>query len=88
MFLGRPMIFLNVMWKWLGQQTFHLSEQEYLEHLQYIAELCIKWDRVEHLKEQVEKCRKRPNAYFGYAVALPLDLPEDVMDELNIPESR
>ena len=34
MWLGKPMIFFNVMWKYLGQQSFHMSEQEYLEHLQ------------------------------------------------------
>jgi len=27
-------IFFNVMWKYLGQQSFPLTEQEYLEHLQ------------------------------------------------------
>jgi len=86
-FLGKPMIFFNVMWKYYGQQSFPLSEQEYLEHLQYLAELCIRWDRVEHLKEEISKQRKRPNAYFGYAVALPLNLPAEVMDVLNIPES-
>jgi len=88
MFLGKPMIFLNVMWKYLGQQSFHLDEQEYLEHLQAIAELCVKWERVDHLKDLVKECRKRPKAYEGFAVALPLNLPADVMDELNIPESQ
>lgn len=28
------MLFLNVMWKYYGQQSFHLTEIEYLEHLQ------------------------------------------------------
>ena len=83
MWLGKPMLFLNVMWKYLGQQSFHLSEQEYLEHLQALAELVVKWDRVDHLKEEIRKQRKRPNAYFGYAVALPLNLPADVMEELQ-----
>jgi len=87
-FLGKPMIFLNVMWKFLGQQSFHLDEQEYLEHLQAIAELCVKWEKVDHLKEVVAECKKRPNAYFGYAVPIPLNLPADVMDELNIPEAQ
>ena len=32
--LTKHQIFFNVMWKYLGQQSFHLSEQEYLEHLQ------------------------------------------------------
>jgi hypothetical protein len=55
MWLGKPMLFLNVMWKYLGQQSFHLSEQEYLEHLQALAELVVKWDRVDHLKEEIRK---------------------------------
>lgn len=76
------------MWKYLGQQSFPLTEQEYLEHLQALAELCIRWDRVDHLKEEIKKQRKRPNAYFGYAVAIPLNLPGEIMDELNIPESQ
>lgn len=45
-FMGKPMLFLNVMWKYLGQQSFHLSEQEYLEHLQALAELLVRWNRV------------------------------------------
>eukprot|EP00960_Hanusia_phi_P001119 30255-Hanusia_phi.AAC.2 len=54
-FLGKPMIFYNVMWKWCGQQSFPLTETEYLEHLQFLAELCVKWDRVDRLKEEIAK---------------------------------
>jgi len=82
------MLFLNVMWKHLGQQSFHLSEQEYLEHLQALSELLIKWDRVAHVKDLVKSAKKRPNAYFGYAVAIPLDLPAELMNEIDIPEAR
>lgn len=88
MFLGKPMLYLNVMWKYLGQQSFYLSEQEYLEHLQALAELLIKWDRVDHLKEEIKKQRIRPRANEGYAVPLPLNLPGELMDEINIPESQ
>lgn len=65
------------MWRFYGQQSFPLTELEYLEHLQAIAELLISWDRVEHFKELVSAARKAPNAYFGYAVSLPMDLPPD-----------
>ena len=27
MFMGKPMLFLNVMWKYEGQMSFHLTEQ-------------------------------------------------------------
>lgn len=78
-FAGKPLVFLNVMWKYLGQQSFHLSEREYLEHLEAIAQLLRQWDRVEHFKGLVKASRKRPNAYFGYAVSIPLELPMDTL---------
>lgn len=78
-FAGKPVLCLNVMWKYLGQSSFHLSEQEYLEHLQALAELLQEWDRVEHFKSAVADTKKRPNPYFGYAVALPLDLAPDTL---------
>lgn len=31
--------------RYLGQSSFHLDEQEYLEHLQALAELLKEWDR-------------------------------------------
>ncbi|KAG5187158.1 hypothetical protein JKP88DRAFT_235375 [Tribonema minus] len=76
-FAGKPLLYLNVMWKYLGQQSFHLNEREYLEHLEAIAQLLHKWDRVDHVIDLIKTCRKRPQAYFGYAVSLPLDLDPD-----------
>mmetsp|Transcript_7626 Transcript_7626/g.11443 ORF Transcript_7626/g.11443 Transcript_7626/m.11443 type:complete len:178 (+) Transcript_7626:44-577(+) len=78
-FAGKPMLYLNVMWKYLGQESFHLTEREYLEHLEAIAQLLIKWEKVQHVKDLIKTCRKRPKAYFGYAVGLPLELPPDTI---------
>jgi len=63
----------------LGQSSFPLSEQEYLEHLQALAELLIEWDRVDQFKRALAETKKRPQSYFGYAVAIPLDLDPDTM---------
>lgn len=35
--------------------------------------------RVEHFKTVLEQTKKKPNPYFGYAVALPLDLAPDTL---------
>ncbi|CAM9315671.1 unnamed protein product [Discosporangium mesarthrocarpum] len=78
-FAGKPVLCFNVMWKHLGQQSFHLTEQEYLEHLEALAQLLKEWDRVDHFKKVLREAKKQPNAYFGYAVALPLDLPPDTL---------
>lgn len=32
-FAGKKLLYINVMWKYLGQQSFPLSERQYLEHL-------------------------------------------------------
>ena len=39
-FAGKPMVYLNVMWKYLGQQSFHLTEREYLEVSDRSAAAC------------------------------------------------
>jgi len=82
-FLGKPMMVLNVMWKYYGQQSFHLTEMEYLEHLQALAELVNKWERVQHVKDLINESKKRPAGYFGYAVSIPLDLDPEVMENIG-----
>eukprot|EP00903_Cladosiphon_okamuranus_P008566 g8219.t1 len=77
--MGKPVLCFNIMWKHLGQSSFPLSEQEYLEHLQALAELLMEWDRVEQFKKALADTKKRPQSYFGYAVAIPLDLDPDTM---------
>ncbi|CBN73831.1 conserved unknown protein [Ectocarpus siliculosus] len=77
--MGKPVLCFNIMWKHLGQSSFPLSEQEYLEHLQALAELLMEWDRVDQFKRSLADTKKRPQSYFGYAVALPLDLDPDTM---------
>ena len=56
--MGKPSLYLNVMWKYLGQQSFHLTEREYLEHLEAIAQLLVKWDKVDHIKDVIKASRK------------------------------
>lgn len=44
--------------------------------------------QVDHVKKLISEQRKRPNAYFGYAVAIPLNLEAELMNEIDIPEAR
>jgi hypothetical protein len=73
-------IYLNVMWQRFGQKSFRLNEREYLEHLEAIARYIVAMKRVDHFKDKVAECRKRPNSYFGYAVGIPLDVPPETAD--------
>lgn len=77
---GSANIYINVMWRYFGQQSFPMNEREYLEHLEAICRYLTAIDRVKEFKEKVAESRKRPNAYFGYAVGIPLDVDPDTAD--------
>lgn len=77
-------IFVQVMWKYLEQASFPLSEQEYLEHLEAIAHYLNAWGGVQQVQSFIEKTRDRPR--LGKAISIPLDLGERssewILDEL------
>jgi Domain of unknown function (DUF3067) len=76
-------IFVQVMWKYLEQASFPLSEQEYLEHLNAVAGYLNAWGGVEQVIAYIRKTRERPR--LGKAVSIPLDLgdrsSEWILDE-------
>ncbi|MBW4520555.1 MAG: DUF3067 family protein [Scytolyngbya sp. HA4215-MV1] len=65
-------IFVLVMWKYLEQQSFPLSEVEYLAHLDTIAHYLQGWGSFEQVQNYLEKTRDRPR--LGKAVSIPLEL--------------
>lgn len=67
-------IFVQVMWKYLEQASFPLSEAEYLEHLNAIASYLQAWGGTEQVEKFLEKTREHPR--LGKAVSIPLDLGE------------
>jgi Domain of unknown function (DUF3067) len=67
-------IFVQVMWKYLEQASFPLSEAEYLEHLDQVASYLVAWGAVEQVQRYVTKTRERPR--LGKAVNIPIDLGE------------
>lgn len=67
-------IFVQVMWKYLEQASFPLSEQEYFEHLNGVASYLNAWGSDSQVKIYIERTRERPRV--GKAVSIPLDLGE------------
>jgi hypothetical protein len=65
-------LFFQVMWKYLEQASFPLSEEEYLDHLEAIATYLTGWGSVEQVTEAIAKTKERP--HVGKAVSIPLDL--------------
>ncbi len=67
-------IFLQVMWKYLEQASFPLSEREYQEHLDSIANYLNAMGGTIQVQIFITQTKERPR--LGKAVSIPLDLGE------------
>lgn len=65
-------VVLLVMWRYLEQPSFPLSEAEYLAHLENVLAHLQAWGVWESVRREIESTRQRPR--MGKAVAIPLDL--------------
>jgi len=65
-------VFLQVMWKYLEQASFPLSEIEYQEHLNSIANYLHALGGATQVQKFISQTRERPR--LGKAVSIPLDL--------------
>lgn len=67
-------ILVQVMWRYLEQVSFPLSETEYMEHLEAVAGYLNSWGSAEQVKVFITKTREKPR--LGKAVSITLDLGE------------
>ncbi len=67
-------IFVQVMWKYLEQASFPLSEGEYVEHLDQVAGYIRAWGAIAQVQTYIEKTRECPR--LGKAVNISIDLGE------------
>lgn len=65
-------VFLLVMWKYLEQASFPLTEAEYLAHLETIASYLHAFSGTSQVETFIQQTRDRPR--LGKAVSIPLDL--------------
>lgn len=71
---GQGKVFLQVMWKYLEQASFPLTEAEYLAHLEAVASYVSAWGGTVQVQRFIEQTRDRPR--LGKAVSIPIDLGE------------
>lgn len=67
-------IFLQIMWKYLEQASFPLSEEEYQAHLDSVANYLHALGGAVQVQTFITQTRDRPR--LGKAVSIPLDLGE------------
>ena len=63
-------IYLHIMWAFLEQKSFYLSEDEYLERIAYILEILNRLGNASKVREWLLTCSSRPR--LGKAVSLTL----------------
>jgi Domain of unknown function (DUF3067) len=65
-------IFVQIMWKYLEQASFPLSEADYLAHLDTVAGYLVAMGGVGQVQKFIETTTERPR--LGKAVSIPLNL--------------
>lgn len=73
-FMGRSLLALNVMWKYMEQRSFPLTEEEYILRLDDVANTLKCWGAVSHIRNSLEKSKERPR--IGKAVSIFIDMDE------------
>ncbi|KAL2545659.1 hypothetical protein Fot_14892 [Forsythia ovata] len=73
-FMGRNLLALNVMWKYMEQRSFPLTEEEYILRLDDVANTLKCWGAVSHIRNSLEKLKERPR--IGKAVSIFIDMDE------------
>lgn len=67
-------IFVQIMWKYLEQASFPLTEAEYMARLDTVASYLLAWGATLQVQDFVEQTRDRPR--LGKAVSIAIDLGE------------
>jgi hypothetical protein len=67
-------VFFQIMWKYLEQASFPMTEAEYFTHLDEMASYITAWGSTTQVQNFIEQTRERPR--LGKAVSIPIDLGE------------
>lgn len=65
-------VLFQVMWKYLEQVSFPMTEDEYLEHLNDVAGYLTALGSAERVRQFIEQTTEKPR--LGKAVSYPIDL--------------
>ena len=67
-------IFLQIMWRYQEQQSFSMTEKEFILHLDTISSYLSDWGVVDQVKKFIETTKERPRQ--GKAVSIHLQIGE------------
>ncbi len=65
-------IYVQVMWKYLEQASFPMTDEEYFDRITTVANYINGWNNAESVRSFIEETKERPR--LGKAVSIPIDL--------------
>jgi len=74
-------VYFQMMWGFLGQESFHLSEDEYKKSIADKIEILNRCGYSEEVREWLKKVNSKPR--LGRAVSLQLNLNEEMKELLT-----
>jgi hypothetical protein len=85
-FAGKDFVSLNVMWVHADQRSFPMTMEDYLDKIDGICIFLNAWNRQKEVRAFFNEKPKAkngmpPRPIVGTAVALQLDLPQEVVQE-------
>ncbi|MEM9215024.1 MAG: DUF3067 family protein [Cyanobacteria bacterium P01_F01_bin.150] len=69
---GQNKCWLQVMWRYLEQKSFPLTEEQYIDHLNVVGGYISAWESDEYVRQFIEQTNSRPR--IGVAVSVPIVL--------------
>ena len=70
----KEQIFCQIMWKYLEQASFPMTEQEYFKHFDAVANYITVWGSEQEIISYVQTTKERPR--LGKAVSIPLSFKD------------
>ncbi|WP_287129239.1 DUF3067 family protein [Candidatus Cyanaurora vandensis] len=62
--------YFQVMWRYLGQASFAMTEEQYMAHLERVAYVLDEWAVADQVRSYLDKTKERPRV--GKAISVPL----------------
>ena len=83
--MGKKLVFLNILHKYLGQKSFTMTEEEYLDKLSAVAAFINAADEQGKVRKELAGPMKGKNGMprrpvVGTAVSLSLNVPDEVLE--------
>mmetsp|Transcript_22970 Transcript_22970/g.32134 ORF Transcript_22970/g.32134 Transcript_22970/m.32134 type:complete len:239 (+) Transcript_22970:56-772(+) len=77
---GQSKVYLQIMWKFLGQRGF-MSKENYLAQLDSVAAKVNEWGCATDVLDGIEKCKQRPkvDTAGANAIMIPLNIDTEVL---------